>query len=167
MSKSERMAKSAAVGTLMVLAATGCGGAMNNGNVSPDSVEKKAHTLTQQALDALTPVIGSADTSVEHQGWKQCSTETPGNHRFEYTYILKLDVLVQDPEAALAAAKAHFAKEGYLPGPPQTDRVSASEAHSTWGVAVGVDDDKKSMFISVDSDCVFTTHDPPKTGSSS
>jgi hypothetical protein len=154
------MAKSAAVGALMVLVTAACGGSVNDGNVSPDSVEKKADTLTQQTLDAVRPVIGSATTSVEHQGWVRCSTETPGDHRFDYTYILKLDVLVQNPKAVLAAAKAHFVKEGYLPNPPQTGRVSARGAHSTWGVAVGVDDDNKSMFISIDSGCVSTSHDP-------
>lgn len=155
MDKGRRLV-SAAASVLVMLAAGGCGG----GGTSPASVEKKASTLTQQTLDAIRPDIDPATTSVEHQGWEQCSTETPGDHRFDYTYILKLDVVVQDPKAVLAAAKAHFAKEGYLPNPPQTGRVSARGAHSTWGVAVGVDNGNKSMFISIDSGCVSTSHDP-------
>lgn len=157
MDKSRRLA-SAAASVLVMLIVGGCGG-----GTSPASVEKKAHTLAQQALDAIRPDLGPATTSVEHQGWKSCGTETPGDHEFEYMYILKLDVLVQNPTAVLAAAKAHFVQQGYLPNPPQTGRVSARGAHSTWGVAVGVDDGNKSMFISIDSHCVSTSHDPPQT----
>ena len=155
MDKGRRLV-SAAASVLAMLAAGGCGG----GGTSPASVEKKASTLTQQTLDAIRPDIGPATTSVDHQGWKSCGTETPGDHEFEYTYILKLNVPVQKSKAVMAAAKAHFAKEGYVPDPPQSARAGATEAHSTWWVAVGVDNGNKSMFISIDSGCVSTSHDP-------
>lgn len=142
---------------------------MNDGSVSPDSVEKKAHTLTGQTLDAVRPVTGGADTSVEGGAWQKCTTETPGKHRFQYTYTLRLAVPQDRSQAVMDAAKAHFTQQGYrvdVPD-PKTARVSATEQHSSWWVGVGVAKDTASMFISANSDCVFTTHDPPTTGGSS
>jgi hypothetical protein len=161
------MAKSAAA--LLVLAAAGCGGGMNDGNVSPDSVEKKAHMLAQQTLDAIRPEIGSADTSVDLSSWEQCTTDTPGQHRFDYRYVLNLDVPQERSKAVMDAARAHFTKEGYVADVPnpKNPRVGATEAHSSWWIGVGVSNGNASMFISIDSRCVFTTHDPPTTGSSS
>lgn len=140
---------------------------MNDGNVSPDSVEQKARTLTQQTLDAIRPVIGSAGTSIDRSRWQQCTTDTPGQHRFDYSYILDLDVPQDQSKPVMDAAKAHFTKEGYVADvpDPKTPRVTATEAHSSWQIGVGVSNG--TMFISVDSNCVFTTHDPPTTGSSS
>jgi hypothetical protein len=169
MRKREHMIRAVAVAA--TLAATGCGSALKHGDVSPDSVEQKARTLTRQTLDAIRPVIGSARTSAEPGTWEQCSTDTPGQHRFEYSYVVDLAVPREQSDAVLTAAKAHFAKEGYRPGvpDPKARRVTATEAHSSWWIGVGVSNGNASMFISVDSDCVFTTHDPPtkeaRTGS--
>lgn len=140
---------------------------MDKGDVSPDSVEQKAHTLARQTLDALRPVIGSAGSSVDRTRWEQCTTETPGRHRFDYSYVLRLDVPQAQSEAVMSAARAHFTKEGYVPDvpDPKNPRVGATEPHSSWWVGVGVAGDKASMFISVDSKCVFTTHDPKSAGS--
>jgi hypothetical protein len=169
MGKREQTATSAAVIALVALAAAGCGGGMNDGNVSPDSVQKKAHTLTQQTLDALRAVIGSADTSVDRSAWQKCTTETPGQHRFQYTYTLNLSVPQDRSKAVMDAARAHFTNERYVVDPPDpgNPRVGATEAHSSWWIGVGVSNGNTSMFISTDSGCVFTSHDPPTTGSSS
>ncbi|WP_328466866.1 hypothetical protein [Streptomyces sp. NBC_00448] len=166
MSRTRRTTNSAAaIAFLAITATTGCG-IMNHGKATPASVEKKAHTLTRQTLDAIHPVIGSARTSVDRADWGKCPTETPGVHRFEYAYTLKLEVPQDRSEAVMAAAKAHFVKQGYdldLPD-PKTARVGGTEKNSSWWVGVGVNNDKTSMFISVDSDCVGTSHDP-KTAS--
>ena len=163
------MAKGAAVVALvaLALAAAGCGGGVNDGNVSPSSVEKKAQTLSQQTLDALRPVIGSARTSVDRDGWEKCTTETPGQHRFEYRYIMKLDVPRDQSKAAVDAARADFTKRGYRVdvADPKNPRVGAMEAHSSWWIGVGASQSTTSMFISVESSCVFTTHDPKTTTS--
>jgi len=159
----------AAVAGLLVLAAAGCWVIVKHGDVSPNSVETKAHTLTQQTLDALRPVIGSANTSVDRSEWQQCTTETPGQHRFDYTYTLDLTVPQDQSKAVMDTANAYFTKEGYvadLPD-PKNPRVGATEAHSSWWIGVGVSTGNASMYISIDSNCVFTTHDPPTTGSSS
>jgi hypothetical protein len=142
---------------------------MNDGNVSPDSVEKKAHTLAQQTLDAIRPVIGSAGTSVGVSTWEKCSTETPGQHRFDYRYVLNLDVPQERSKAVMDAARAHFTKEGYVADVPnpKSPRVGATDPHSSWWIGVGVSNGNASMFISIDSKCVFTTHDPPTNGSPS
>lgn len=142
---------------------------MNDGNVSPGSVETKARMLARQTLDAIRPVIGSADTSVDSSAWRKCTTETPGRHRFEYTYTLNLAVPQDQSAAVMDAAKAHFTKKGYvadLPD-PKNPRVGATEAHSSWWIGVGVSNGNTSMYLSVDSNCVFTTDDPPTTGSPS
>jgi hypothetical protein len=170
MSKGERTAKSAAAVAVVAMAAAGCGGGggggVKNGNVTPDSVEKKAHTLAQQTLDAVRPVIGSAAASVDDKAWQQCTAGTPGQHLFEYTYILKLDVPQEQSKAVMDAAKAHFTKEGYvadLPD-PKTPQVGATEAHSWWWIGVGVSNGNASMFISIDSNCVFTSGVPKTSG---
>lgn len=165
MGTNERMARGAAVTGLVALMAVGCGGgAVHKGDVSPESVEKKAHTMAQRTADAIRPAAGPAAPTVDRAEWQQCTTETPGVHRFEYTYVLKVDVPQERSKAVLEAARAHFTKEGYdLDVPdPKTPRVSAREAHSSWWVGVGESTGAASMFISVDSDCVFTSHDPKK-----
>lgn len=140
---------------------------MNDGNVSPDSVEKKAHTLAQQTLDALRPVIGSAETSVDRRAWQQCTTETPGQHRFQYTYTLNLAVSQDRSKAVMDAAKAHFTQQGYAldPSAGKNTRAGATLPKSTWTVGLGVKD-SSTIVIQAESDCVFTTHDPKTTGSS-
>jgi hypothetical protein len=161
MGKHEHVMRTVAVAATLI--ATGCGS--DHGNVSPSSVEQKARTLTQQALDALRPVVGSVRTSVDRSRWQQCTTDTPGQHRFDYSYILDLDVPEEQSQAVMATAKAHFTREGFVPDlpDPKTPRVTATDAHSSWQIGVGSSDG--SLFISVDSNCVFTTHDPP-TGAS-
>ncbi|SEN24359.1 hypothetical protein [Actinacidiphila rubida] len=136
---------------------------MDKGSVSPDSVEQKARTLAQRTLDSIRPVIGSAGTSVGRTQWQKCTTDTPGQHRFDYSYQVTLDVPEEGSKAVMDAAEAHFAKEGYVPDlpDPKTPRVGAKDPHSSWWVGVGVANGDASMFISVDSACVFTTHDPP------
>ncbi|MBY8882977.1 hypothetical protein [Actinacidiphila acidipaludis] len=163
MSRGEQGVKRAATAALLALLATGCG----DGNVSPSSVQQKAHTLSQQTLDALRPVIGSAGTSVALSEWEQCTTETPGQHRFDYRYVLTLHVPAAQSKAVMDAARAHFKEQGYVPDIPipNSTRVGATEAHSSWWVGVGVSNGSASMFISVDSKCVFTTHDPPTIAS--
>jgi hypothetical protein len=167
MSKGERMAKSAAAVAVVAMAAAGCGGGggVKNGNVTPDSVEKKAHTLAQQTLDAVRPVAGSADTSVDRDTWQKCTTETPGQHRFEYIYTLKLGVPRSRSKAVLDAAKAYFAKQGYVldPSDGKNTRAGATLPKSTWTVRLGIKD-SSTMVIQADSDCVFTTHDPKTSG---
>lgn len=169
MGNRERTVKWIAGAASAALVATGCGSVLKHGDVSPGSVEQKAHTLTQQTLDALRPVIGSAGTSVNVSRWEKCSTETPGQHRFDYRYVLDLDVPAARSKAVMDAAQAHFRKLGYLSDVqiPNSRRVGATEAHSSWWVGVGESNGNVSMFISVDSKCVFTTHDPPTGGSAS
>jgi len=166
MGKRERTMRTIAVAATLVV--TGCGSVLKHGDVSPPSAERKARTLTQQTLDALRPVIGSAGTSVALSKWEQCTTETPGQHRFDYRYVLTLDVPVARSKAVMDAARAHFTEQGYLPDIPvaHSTRVGATEAHSSWWLGVGVSHGNASMFISVDSKCVFTTHDPSSTASS-
>ncbi|WP_435133642.1 hypothetical protein [Actinacidiphila sp. bgisy144] len=163
MRATERTRKSAAaVIAVLAMAAAGCGGSVSHGKESPDAVEKKARSLAQQTLDAVRGAAGSAGTSAGGSTWGKCATETPGQHRFEFRYTLKLDVGEEKSTAVMAAAKAHFVKQGYdldLPD-PKTDRVGGTEPDSSWWVGVGVNSDDDAMFISVDSDCVTTSHDP-------
>jgi hypothetical protein len=161
------MAKSAAAAAVVALAAAGCGGGVNDGSVSPSSVEKKAHTLTQQTLDAIRPVTGSADTSVDRSAWQKCTTETPGQHRFQYTYTMNLAIPQDRSKAVMDAAKAHFTRQGYAldPSDGTNTRAGATLPKSTWTVRLGVKD-SSTMVIRAGSDCVFTTHDPTTTGSS-
>jgi hypothetical protein len=139
-----------------------------DGGVSPSSVETKAHTLTQQTLDAIRPVIGSADTSVDRSAWLKCPTETPGQHRFQYTYTLDLAVPQDRSKAVMDAAKAHFTRQGYTldPSDGKNTRAGATLPKSTWTVRLGVKD-SSTMIIEAGSGCVSTTHDPTATGSSS
>ncbi|MBY8880791.1 hypothetical protein [Actinacidiphila acidipaludis] len=150
------------------LAASGCGSTVEHGDVSPASVEQKARALTRQTLDAIHPVIGSAATSVGRSTWQKCPTETPGQHRFLYTYRLNLDISATRSAAVMKAAKDHFTKAGYVLDPPDDTgrRAGATLPRSTWTVRLGVKDGTTTV-IAAGSDCVFTTHDPPATGTSS
>lgn len=141
---------------------------MNDGKVSPDSVEKKARTLVQQTMDAVRAVVGPDAASVGHGTWQQCTTETPGQHRFEFTYTIELAVPQGRSSAVMDAAKDHFTEQGYALDPPEegNTRVGATLPKSTWTVGLGVKDSSTTV-IEADSDCVFTTHDPPTGGKSS
>ncbi|MFJ2959417.1 hypothetical protein [Streptomyces sp. NPDC087270] len=145
----------------LLLSLTSACGAVDKGDVQPDAVEKKAHTLTQQTLDAIHPSTGAAPTSVYSDRWSKCTTETPGQHRFEYDYILKLTVAPNQVKPAITAAHAYFAKEGYKSDyTPYPDRhAGATIPKSTWTVALGLST-SKVLLLEVDSDCVFTRHDP-------
>jgi hypothetical protein len=155
----ERLSKGAAIAAVAALAAvtSGCG----SGGADPTTVETKAQTLAQQTLEAVHPAIGTAATSVGESGWKKCSTETPGVHRFIYDYTLKVAVPRDHAQPVMDAAQAHFTKSGYtadLPD-PGTARVGAKLPKTDWWVGVGVQDDV-SMFISIDTGCVSTSSDP-------
>jgi hypothetical protein len=155
----EWLSKGAAAAAVVALAATaGCG----VGGTDPKSVVNKAQSLAQETLEAIRPTIGSAaTTSVDSSRWEKCSTETPGVHRFSYSYVLNVDVPKDASQAAMDAAKAHFIKAGYtldIPD-PKTARVGGALPKSNWWVGVGIQD-KSSMFISVDSGCVPTSSDP-------
>ena len=157
----ERLSKGVAAAAVVALAATaGCGASADDGT-DPKSVVKKAQTRAQETLEAVRPTSGSAATSVKRSGWKKCSTETPGVHRFTYDYVLKVDVSKDASQPVMDAAKAHFTKAGYtLDFPdPKTARVGAELPKSDWWVGVGVQDEA-SMFISVSSGCVPTSSDP-------
>ncbi|MGW3197585.1 hypothetical protein ACWDBD_23935 [Streptomyces sp. NPDC001118] len=161
MKMTERLSKGAAAAAVAALAATaGCGGS-GIGGTDPKSVVNKAQSLAQETLQAVRPTIDSAATSVKRSGWKKCSTETPGVHRFTYDYVLKVDVPKDASQPVMDAAKAHFAKAGYTPDPPypKMARVGATLPKSGWWIGVGVQDES-SMFISVGSDCVPTSSDP-------
>jgi hypothetical protein len=162
MSTNERVARHAAATVLVALAAVGCGGVVEKGDVSPDTVEKKAHTLAQQTLEAIRPVAGSGPASIGSAEWDQCKTETPGAHRYEYTYVLNVKVPQTQAKAVMDAAKDYFAKKGYELDPPDAEgkRAGAALPKSTWTVRLGVKD-SSTIVIQADSDCVFTTHDPP------
>lgn len=158
----EWLSKGAAAAAVVALAATaGCGGSEGVGGTDPKSVVKKAQTLAQETLEAIRPTIGSAATSLKRSGWKKCSTETPGVHRFTYDYVLKVDVRKDASQPVMDAAKAHFAKAGYTPDvpDPKTARVGAELPKGDWWVGVGVQDES-SMFISISSGCVPTSSDP-------
>jgi len=172
MSKGERTARGAAAAALLAVAAAGCagtadgGGTVNGGDVPPASVEQRADTLTRQALDAIRPATGTAGVPAGEGAWRKCTTETPGRHRFQYTYTVRLTVPGERTQAVLDAARAHFGKEGYqtdLPD-PQNPRAGARDPHSSWWVAVGSTKGTASMFVTADSGCVFTTHDPQTGG---
>lgn len=154
----EWLSKEAAAALVVVLAATaGCG----VGGTDPKLVVNKAQSLAQETLEVIRPTIGSAATSVDSSGWEKCSTETPGVHRFTYSYVLKVDVPKDASQPVMDAAKAHFTKAGYtldIPD-PELARVGGKPPKSNWWVGVGVQD-KSSMFISIDSDCVPTSSDP-------
>ena len=167
MSKGERTAKGAAAAALLAVAVAGCGGTVSGGDVSPSSVEQKADTLTRQAFDAIRPATGgtrAAGAVPAGDGtWRKCTTETPGEHRFQYTYTRQLTVPQERTQAVLEAARAHFAQQGYradLPD-PQNPRAGARDPHSSWWVAVGSTKGTGTMFVTADSGCVFTTDDPP------
>ena len=135
---------------------------MNAGNVTPDSVEQKAHTLTRQTLDAIRPAIGTAaHTGAERGRWEACTTETPGQHRFQYTYTVDVAVPENASAAVMTAARAHFTEMGYLLDPSDGTgrRAGATLPKSTWTVRLGVKDASTTV-IETGSDCVFTTHDP-------
>jgi hypothetical protein len=152
----------AAAGTVaLALAVAGCA-VIHKGDVSPSSVESTARTLTRQTLDAVRPVVGPAGTSVERSAWQQCSTETPGQHRFTYTYTLDVSAGPDKATAVMAAASAYFAKQGYELDPPdaRNQRAGARVPKSTWAVGLGVKDSVTTV-IQATSGCVFTTHAPP------
>jgi hypothetical protein len=50
---------------------------------------------------------------------------------------------------------------------PKNPRVGATEAHSSWWIGAGASNGDASVSVSIDSNCVFTTHDPTANGSSS
>ena len=112
---------------------------------------------------------GSSRPAVRTAGegaWRKCTTETPGRHRFQYTYTVRLTVPGERTQAVLDAARAHFGKQGYqadLPD-PRNPRAGARDPHSSWWVAVGSTRGTASMFVTADSGCVFTTHDPQTGG---
>lgn len=159
----ERVARRAAVTCLMALTAVGCGGAVHKGDVSPDAVEKKAHVLARQALAAIRPAAGSGAATVGSAQWAQCTTETPGTHRFEYTYVLNVAVPEAQAKAVMAAATTYFTRQGYDLDPSDGlgRRAGATLPKSTWTVRLGVKD-SSTIVIQADSDCVFTSHDPKK-----
>ncbi|MBY8880788.1 hypothetical protein [Actinacidiphila acidipaludis] len=167
MSKGEQTGKGAAAAVLLAVAAAGCGGAVNGDGVPPSSVEQKADTLTRQALDAIRPVTGAKDVPAGDGAWRKCGTETPGQHRYQYTYTVRLTVPQDRTQDVLDAARAHFTREGYRPDlpDPQNPRAGARDPHSSWWVAVGSTKGTASMFVTADSGCVFTTHDPRTAGS--
>lgn len=138
---------------------------MHKGDVAPDAVEKKAHTLAQQALAAIRPAAGSGPATVGSARWDQCTTETPGTHRFEYTYVLNVEVPEAQAKAVMAAATSYFTQQGYDldPSDGQGRRAGATLPKSTWTVRLGVKD-SSTIVIQADSDCVFTSHDPKQHG---
>ncbi|WP_328465316.1 hypothetical protein [Streptomyces sp. NBC_00448] len=158
---SRRYVPAAARATALLLTLTTACGAAHQGDVQPDAVEKKAHTLTQQTLDALHPTLGTPRTTTYENKWTQCATETPGQHRFQYVYGLALAVPEGKSKAVMQAANAHFASQGYsvnysdAPG----KRTTADLPKSEWSVGLGVQN-AESIVLEADSDCVFTRHDP-------
>lgn len=123
----------------------------------------QARRQGQVADDAIRPVIGSAEAPAGHARWQQCTTETPGRHRFGVSYTLELAVPEGLFMAALDAAKAHFAAQGHVLAPPDggNRRAGATLPKSTWTVALGVNN--TSAAIGADPGCVFTTHGPKTT----
>ena len=167
MSRRERTAKGAAAAALVALAAAGCAGArtVSAGDVPPDAVEQKAHTLTRQTLDAIRPALGGTPrTGVARARWEACTTETPGRHRYQYTYTVDVAVPESASAAVMTAARAHFTTMGYLldPADGTNRRAGATLPQSTWTVRLGVKDASTTV-IEAGSDCVFTTRDP-RTG---
>ncbi|WP_329368107.1 hypothetical protein OG896_22675 [Streptomyces sp. NBC_00669] len=162
MTRTTRTGSMAAAGaTALLLTLTTACGAAHQGDVQPDAVEKKAHTLTQQTLDALHSTIGTPKTTIYSDAWSKCTTETPGQHRFEYDYALKLVVSRSQVQPAVAAARAYFARQHYEP-----HYTSAPDLHagatlpkSSWTVDLSRDT-TTTVVVDADSDCVFTRHDP-------
>jgi hypothetical protein len=159
-------AGAAAGAVALALAAAGCA-AVHRGEVSPSSVESQAHTLAGQTLDATRAVIGSAAATGDGGGsWQDCGGDLPGQHRYRYTYALTVAVAPERTGAAVAAARADFVRRGYTPvysSEPQALGAAASVTvgRSWWQTGAGVREDRKSLYISVTSGCVFTTHAPP------
>lgn len=147
-------------GTLLLTLTTACS-AVHKGDVQPDAVQTKAHTLVQQALSALHPTIGTPKTSTYKDKWTRCATETPGQHRFDYTYALALSVPQAQSKAIMQAANAYFTKQGYSVNYSDAPdkRTTADLPKSTWDVGLGVQN-AQSTVLEAESGCVFTRHDP-------
>jgi hypothetical protein len=139
---------------------SGCA-VVHKGDVQPGDVEKKAHTLVQQTLTAIRPVTGSARTKVFDQGWTRCSTEEPGEHRFDYTYFVTVPVAGTRMRNVVTAARADFRRRGYTDEyVPQPDTGAvAAPPKSNWRITVDAGKGA-TVLLGVDSDCVFTRHDP-------
>ena len=139
---------------------TGCA-VVHKGDVQPGDVEKKAHTLVQQTLTAIRPVAGNAKATVVDQKWTRCSTEEPGQHRFDYSIGVSTTVPAAKAKAALAAVRAEYKRRGYridyVPHPDTSVAGSIPKANWFFGVDIR---GTTSLRVDVDSDCVFTRHDP-------
>ncbi|BBA98028.1 hypothetical protein RVR_4054 [Actinacidiphila reveromycinica] len=164
MNRHTRTGSLAATGavTLLLTLTTACGVA-HKGDVQPDAVEKQAHTFTTQTLDALRSTIGAPTTTTYENKWTKCATETPGQHRFEYVYAVTIPVPTSKAKPALAAARADFTRRGYtlayVPNP--SSGAGATPPKTKWIINLNVR--TTSFLLYVDSDCVFTRHDPKTT----
>ncbi|WP_037910726.1 hypothetical protein [Actinacidiphila yeochonensis] len=149
----------AAAVALLVLT-SGCA-AVHQGDVQPTDVEKKADALIERTVAALRPVTGTTKATVYDRRWTRCSTETPGQHRFDYVYGLSLAVPQAKAAAVMRAANAFFAKRGYRVGysdaPDKRTSADLSKSHESIGLGV---QNAGHIAVLYDSDCVFTRHDP-------
>src|SRR5205823_2066859 len=101
----------------IVLALSGCGGSVTGGD-SPRSVEEKVVKLATDSLNAVAPVPGH---SVVRSEWTPCSQETPGVHRAEYQYVLKLAVDKSASQPVFDQELAYWTKQGYTLDPARPD----------------------------------------------
>ncbi|WP_037910724.1 hypothetical protein [Actinacidiphila yeochonensis] len=154
-------ATAALVAAVALLVLTSGCAAVHQGDVQPTDVEKKGHVFVQQTLAAIRPVTGTAKTTVYDQGWTQCATETPGQHRFEYTFFVDVAVPKSKLGSVVTAARADFAHRGYTNEyvPEPATGAVAAPPKSEWRINVGAGEGA-TVLLGVDSDCVFTRHDP-------
>lgn len=147
-------------GAALILALTGCSGV--TGGDAPKSVEDKAAKLAADSVNALTPVPNHAIAGAK---WLKCSEETPGVHRFKYTYTVTLDVEKSASQSVFDREQAYWAKQGYVvqpQGPDTPARGVYLPKDSDWSIVVGVASDTQ-MSLTVDAECVHVSSDP-KTG---
>ncbi|WP_037910721.1 hypothetical protein [Actinacidiphila yeochonensis] len=154
-------ATAALVAAVALLVLTSGCAAVHQGDVQPADVEKKGHAFVQQTLAAIGSVTATPRTAVFDEGWTKCATETPGQHRFDYSYAVRADVPAAKVKAALSAVKAEYLRHSYtleyLPHPESG--VSATLPKSNWHFGVDASG-TTTLSVSVDSDCVFTRHAP-------
>jgi hypothetical protein len=156
-----RIGSVAAVPAAVLLVLAGGCAAVHKGDVQPADVESKGHALVRQTLAAIRPVTGTAKTTVFDQGWTRCATETPGQHRFDYTFFVHVAVPGSKVRSVVAAARADFARRGYTDEyvPEAATGAVAAPPKSTWRIDIGADKGA-TVLLGVDSECVFTRHDP-------
>jgi hypothetical protein len=128
------------------------------GGTDPKTVENKAAGEAAKTLAAIKPVTMAG---VNRSQWGQCTTETPGAHRYDYSYSIKLDAGTATPQSVIDRTAQIWQSEGYRTPSRDVGTFSADlpGQGGNWMTKIGVNNDG-SLFLLVDSGCVHVSSDP-------